>query len=66
MIVTRLRQRRVPPEALLPPPRLPPVPEGQSMLQAAQDWDEVLGRSDSLAEGVKAANKIKLRPAVQR
>ena len=36
------------------------------MLQASQDWDEVLGRSDSLAEGVKAANKIKLRPAVQR
>ena len=42
---------------------------GQSlfgMLQASQDWEEVIGRSDSLAEGVKAAKNIKLRPAAPR
>ena len=37
-----------------------------SMLQTSQGWDEVLGQSDSLAEGVKAAKNIKLRPAVPR
>jgi hypothetical protein len=31
------------------------------MLQASQDWDEVLGKSDSLAQGVKAAKSVKLR-----
>ena len=35
------------------------------MLQASQDWDEVLGKSDDLAQGVKAAKSVKLR-AVQR
>ena len=42
---------------------------GQSlfgMLQASQDWEEIIGRSDSLAEGVKAAKNIKLRPAAPR
>tara|TARA_B100000401_G_C52733956_1_gene684929 strand:+ start:221 stop:631 length:411 start_codon:yes stop_codon:yes gene_type:complete len=35
------------------------------MLQASQDWDEqVLTRSDSLTEAVKAAKDIKLRPAM--
>ena len=33
------------------------------MLQDSQDWDDVLGKSDSLTEGVKAAANIKLRPA---
>jgi hypothetical protein len=38
-----------------------------SMLQtSSQDWDEALGRADSLAEGVKAANNIKLPPGVPR
>ena len=37
-----------------------------SMLQTSQGWDEVLDQSDSLAEGVKAAKNIKLRPAVPR
>ena len=37
------------------------------MLQASQDWDEqVLTRSDSLTEAVKAAKDIKLRPAMPR
>jgi hypothetical protein len=37
-----------------------------SMLQDSQDWDDVLGKSDSLTEGVKAAANIKLRPAALR
>jgi hypothetical protein len=36
------------------------------MLQDSQDWDDVLGKSDSLTEGVKAAANIKLRPAAPR
>ena len=35
------------------------------MLEASQDWDEVLGKGDSLARGVKAAKNVRLRP-VQR
>ena len=31
------------------------------MLEASQDWDEVLGKGDSLARGVKAAKNVRLR-----
>ena len=31
------------------------------MLEASQDWDDVLGKGDSLARGVKAAKNVRLR-----
>ena len=58
----RRRSRRGPAR-----PRLPARQRGgisQSlfgMLEASQDWDEVLGKGDSLARGVKAAKNVRLR-----
>ena len=31
------------------------------MLEASQDWDEVLGKGDAFARGVKAAKNVRLR-----
>ena len=52
--------------ALKPASRLGNGGHSQSlfgMLQASQDWEEGLGKSDSLARGVKAAENVKLRAA---
>ena len=59
LIVTKLRQRRLPPEALLP--LLPPpeaVPEGQSMLQAALQLAVVVGGGGTGAAGAGPAGAL--------